>query len=84
MGHIKKGIAKDLQQNDTLDWAHRLNKVMRGYNKTSHQSLLHEAPDDAFHTGNPNHENTEFELREKAGRQTAARNNAISGHQTLS
>ena len=81
MGHIKESIAKYLQQNDTLDWANRLHKVIRGDNKTSHQSLLHEAPDDAFHTGNPKNENTEFELREKAGRQMAAQNNVASNNQ---
>ena len=78
MGHIKKSIAKDLQQNDTRDWGDRLNRIIRGYNKTSHQSLLHEAPDDAFHKGSPKSENTEFELREKVGRQTAAQNSVIS------
>ena len=75
MGNLKKAIAKDLQQNGTTDWAARLSKVVKGFNKTAHQSLLNETPDEVYHKGEPTNKNTEFELREKVGRQMAAQNN---------
>ena len=44
LGHIKKQTAKDLQQNNTDDWAARLPKVLKGHNRNAHQSLLNETP----------------------------------------
>ena len=77
MGHLNKQIAEDLQQNSTDDWAARLPNVLKGHNKNAHQSLLNETPDEVFHKEGtaPNNANTEFELREQAGRQMAAQNN---------
>ena len=58
MGNIKKAIAKDLQQNGTTDWAARLPKVVKGFNKTAHQSPLNETPDEVYHKGEPQNKKT--------------------------
>ena len=83
MGHLKLEIAKDLQQNDTDDWAARLPKVIKGHNKNAHRSLLNETPSEVFHKEGeaPTHANTEFEMREQAGRQMAAQNNVTKNAQ---
>ena len=83
MGHLKLEIAKDLQQNNTDDWAARLPKVLKGHNKNAHQSLLNETPDEVFHKEGtaPQNANTEFEMREQAGRQMAAQNNVTKNAQ---
>ena len=80
MGNLKKAIAKDLQQNGTTDWHARLSKVVKGFNKTAHQSLLNETPDEVYHKEGtePQNKNTEFELREQMGRQMAAQNNVTN------
>ena len=83
MGHLKLEIAKDLQQNNTDDWAARLPKVLKGHNKNAHRSLFNETPDEVFHKEGtaPKHANTEFEMREQAGRQMAAQNNVTKNAQ---
>ena len=82
MGHLKLEIAKDMQQNNTDDWAARLPKVLKGHNKNAHRSLFNETPDEVFHKEGtaPKHANTEFEMREQVGRQMAAQNNVTKMH----
>ena len=83
MGHLKKQIAKDMQQNNTEDWVARLPKVLKGHNKNAHQSLLNETPDEVYHKPGeePKNNNTEFEMREQAGRQMAAQHNVTKNAQ---
>ena len=44
MGHLKKQIAKDMQQNNTEDWVARLPKILKGHNKTPTNRCLTKRP----------------------------------------
>ena len=83
MQTLKKMVAKDLQANNVKNWATRLPKVVRGFNRQSHEALLGEPPEEAHHRADeaPKNKHLGFELREKAGRQAAAQNAVVSNSQ---
>ena len=57
--------------------------MLKGHNRNAHISLFNETPGEVFHKEGtaPKHANTEFEMREQAGRQMAAQNNVTKNAQ---